>query len=82
MKRYSTSLVIAETFGMDYSDMKEYQYQPGRSNKPIYNMGNDYYCASKIGVKPAKHWTMEFEWKEYKSSFADNIGWQVWECKC
>lgn len=61
--------------------MKDSRYQHGRSDKPIYVVGNDYYCAGKIGTKPAKHKDGEFEWKEYKSWFADKIGWQVWECK-
>jgi hypothetical protein len=80
MKRYTSAQVIAETFGIDFSDMKDYRYQAGRSDKPIYSIDDDYYCASKIGNKPAEHFTIDFEWSKQESVFADKIGWQVWKC--
>jgi len=85
MKRYTAPLVIAETFYLDYAEMKDSKYKPWQTDKPVYIVGDDYYCAGKIGTKPAKstrNGQIEFEWKEYKSWFADQIGWQVWEHKC
>ena len=81
MKRYSTALVLAETFNFDFSEIKDYQYQAGRSDRPIYTVGDNYYCAGRIGAKPAKHWSREFKWVRYASVFANEVGWQVWEAK-
>jgi len=83
MKRYTAAEVIAIEFCSDISDIKDGRYQPGQSDKPIYVVGNDYYCATRQGQKPAKlRGSDRFEWMKYKSSFADSIGWQIWECKC
>ena len=81
MKRYNSAEVIAETFSLDFAEMKELRYQAGRSDKPIYTIGGNYYCACKIGNKPSKHWTINFDWEKIDSAFADKIGWQVWESK-
>jgi len=80
MKRYTAPSVLAQEFCMDISDMQHYRYHYGRTNRPIYAIGDTYFCAVKKGQKPAKHQDIKFDWIEYKSSFADSIGWQIWKC--
>lgn len=85
MKRYNAALVIAETFYLDYAEMKDHQYKPGHYDKKVYTIGNDDYCACKIGEKPAKSiraGTNDHDWVAIDSWFAEKIGWQVWEHKC
>lgn len=47
----STPLIIASTLGLDLESSRafnnEYQYQPGRTKKPVYVVGDDYFCVSK-----------------------------------
>jgi len=78
MKRYTSASVIAMELCWDISELNECRYQAGRSDKPIYSIGDKYYCASPLAKKPAKHWTIEFEWERYNSKFAESIGWQIW----
>ena len=62
---------IAEHLGLDGDTFEEdYRYQSTRWTKPVYAIGNDYWCA---GPKPAKA-TMEaydFDepWERVVSSF-------------
>ena len=81
MKRYTAPHVLAQEFCMNFSDIQEYRYHYGHTDRPIYAIGQEYYCAVKIGQKPAKHRSMDFDWKEYNSSFAKSIGWQIYVCK-
>ena len=42
------STIIATTFCMDVSGFEDdYRYQPSRTKKAIYSIGDDYYCVSK-----------------------------------
>ena len=85
MKRYTAADVISNTFYMDYADMKDSQYCPGMYNKKVYVIGNDYYCACRVGEPPAKSIRQgknDFEWVAIDSWYGEKIGWQVWECKC
>lgn len=81
MKRYTAPSVLAQEFCWDISDIQDYRYQYGRSDRPIYAIGNTFWCAVKKGQKPARHKEIDFEWKEYNSKFADSIGWQIWKCE-
>lgn len=77
--RHSCKSILGMEFGWSNADLEECRYHYGRTNKPVYVIGNDYYCAAKIGQKPAKHQDgIQWEWKEYKSSFAEKQGWQIW----
>jgi hypothetical protein len=81
MKRYQAKTILATEFGWDTSDLEDYRYHHGRTNKPIYAIGQEYFCAVKIDQKPAKHDTIEFNWEKYNSSFATSNGWQIWVVK-
>lgn len=39
----STATVIAETFGLDVSDVRDYRYQATRTKRPIFAIGDRYY---------------------------------------
>jgi hypothetical protein len=82
MTRYTSKTILSMEFGMSSSDMEDYRYHYGRTNKPVYAIGNEYYCAVKIGQKPAKHKEdISWNWKEYSSSFAEHKGFQIWVAK-
>lgn len=81
MKRYTSPEVLATEFCWDIQDLKEYRYHYGRTNRPIYAIGNTYWCAVKKEQKPAKHQSIYFEWVKHESKFADSIGWQIWKCE-
>jgi len=85
MKRYTAADIISNTLYLDYAEMKDSQYCPGRYSKKVYVIGNDYYCACKIGDKPAKSIRQggtDFDWIAIESWYGDDKGWQVWEHKC
>lgn len=83
MKRYTAPHVLAMEFCWDYSDLQDYRYHYGRTDRPVYAIGEKYYCASPNGKGPAKYYgdKYRFEWKECVSSFADSIGWTIYESK-
>jgi len=63
----------------------ELSTETGRYSKKVHTIGNDYYCACKIGEKPAKNnrdGGVEFDWVKCNFWFAEKIGWQVWKHKC
>lgn len=82
MKRYTAPTVLAMEFCWSNSDLQEYRYQYGKTDRPIYAIGDYYWCAVKVGQKPAKHQSIDFEWEKYDSKFATSIGWQIWRHKC
>ncbi len=80
MKRYTSKTVLAMVFGWDNNEMNDYRYKAGRTDKPVYTIDGDYYCATKIGKRPAKSlYGLDWEWKKVESSFAESIGWRVWK---
>ena len=81
MKRYSAASIIAIEFCCDIQDIKEGQYQAGFSDRAIYVLDNDYWCAVPLGKKPAKHREIDFEWIKWKSDYIESLGWQIWTCK-
>jgi hypothetical protein len=82
MKRYSAKSILATEFGWDNSDLEDYRYHYGRTNKPVYAIGQEYFCAVKMDQKPAKHQEIiEWNWEKYNSKFAESNGWQIWVAK-
>lgn len=80
MKRYTSKQVIATQLGWDQSELEEYRYHYGRTDKAVYAIGEKYYCATPKDKQPAKQNDgIQWEWKEKKSSYADSIGWIIWE---
>ena len=45
------SYIIASTFSTDCSGFEEYRYQPTRTSRAIYTLGNDYYAVGKTAPK-------------------------------
>ena len=43
----STTRAIAASVGMDADDLKEYVYEPGRTTRRVYAIGDSYYCTAK-----------------------------------
>lgn len=75
MKRASE--VIAETFGFDINEMKEYEYQKYISPK-VYSIGDNYYAVHK--TKP-KHKDVGGEWIINKDQFfAQKENTILWKC--
>lgn len=55
MNRKSIAIQIAEHFGCDVADIREYDYQPGHWTRKVYSGmdGNRYWSAG--GDKPPRH---------------------------
>ena len=68
---------IASTFGLDVSELADYRYQPTRTTRPIYAIG-DIYVAS--GLKPPKDDVGE-PWKEHSDQFWAKGKTKVWVSK-
>ena len=80
MKSYTAKTILATQFGWDLSDLEDYRYQYGRTDRPVYAIGNECFCAVKIGQKPAKHQGgINWEWEKDHSVFAESYGWQNWK---
>ena len=79
----STPLIIANTLSLDLESSRqfnnEYQYQPGRTKKPLYTVGDDYFCVSK--TKPTDD--CDGEWEQHKDQFfAAKAGTILWVSCC
>jgi hypothetical protein len=82
MKRFTGKTLLATEFGWDNSEMEECRYQSGRTDRPVFVINDDYYCAVKIGQKPAKHYDGgQWNWQQKSSRFAESNGWQIWIAK-
>lgn len=80
-KHYKSRTIVAMHLGWDSSDVDDYRYHAGRTDIPVYAIGDHYYCASKFGKKPARyigekdHW----QWKEVEDSYIESLEWQIWK---
>ena len=45
------SHIIAATFSTDCAGFEEYRYQPTRTTRAIYTVGDDYYAVGKTKPK-------------------------------
>lgn len=71
---------IAIYFNCDVADVKDCIYQPTRTSIPVYTNENKYYCACKVGRKPATHIDgFKWDWKKANAKFIENYGWQIFE---
>lgn len=67
-------------FGWDNADMEDCRYHGGRTDRPVFIINDDYYCAVKIGQKPSKEFEgIPWQWERVISTFAEAEGWQVWK---
>jgi hypothetical protein len=69
---------IATFLGMDTTELKDYTYQEGRTNSPVYSVSNKYYCATK-NSKPSKHRDIIFDWVEIPNDFINRQGFKIWK---
>ncbi len=65
----------------DMAELKEVRYHAGRTNLPVYSIGNLYMCVTRLNQKPATHRDINFEWVEKKDEFTNNLGYKIWEAK-
>jgi hypothetical protein len=47
MPRASAQSIIAATFGWDVRDVSDYRYQPTRTSRAIYAIGDSYFAVGK-----------------------------------
>lgn len=73
-KSKSAAIQIAEHFGADVADIREYNYQPGHWSRPVFAGfdGNRYWAGA--GSKPSKHRDGDDDllWEQVPSSWAGN----------
>jgi hypothetical protein len=73
-KRTDGATVIAETFGCDVREMKEYRYQSTRTKQAIYAIGAKYFTVSSDQPKDK-----DFAWQLNKDQWsAQRHGTQLW----
>jgi hypothetical protein len=71
----SPTAVIAATFSWDGETMREYRYQPGRTKRAIYAIGDCYYAVGK--TKPTDD--VGSEWRTHPDqTFAKKAGTVLW----
>jgi hypothetical protein len=75
-KKRSAKTILAMYLGWDSKDLAECEYQHGRYNKPVYTIGNDYYCIVTDGQQPAqgRNGKATFDWIEKVDSFINGQG--------
>jgi hypothetical protein len=69
--------IIAATLGLDIADLGDYRYQPTKTTRPIYAIGDIYVAA---GHKPPKD-DVGSKWEEHKDQFWANGKTTVWVAK-
>jgi hypothetical protein len=69
--------IIAATLGLNIADLGDYRYQPTRTTRPIYAIGNIYVAA---GHKPPKD-NVGAKWEEHQDQFWTNGQTTVWVAK-
>lgn len=74
MKRKSIAMQIAEHFGCDVADIRDYEYQPGTWTRKVYAGfdGNSYWSAG--GKTPPRHREVPggIVWRRVFSNFPNN----------
>lgn len=71
-KRIATQ--IAEHFGFDIDEIKEYEYQPGFFTRKVYAGfdENRLWSAGKTPPRRADGWPSEYVWKRVPSAWPNN----------
>ncbi len=72
---------LAQHWQMDLDDMSHYRYKGRLTDKPVYSIDNEYYCASK--GKPSKEIGTNigdtYQWEEVKDDFVNSQGWKIFK---
>jgi hypothetical protein len=75
MTKISAKSALASTIGLEISELKEYEYQHGRTARSIYAVGDWYFCA---GMKPPRE--PDMKWERHPDQFwAERAGTVVWQ---
>jgi len=69
--------IIAATFGLDIAELGDYRYQPTRTTRSIYAIGDIYVAA---GRKPPKD-DVGAKWEEHKDQFWTKGQTTIWIAK-
>jgi hypothetical protein len=69
--------IIAATLGLDMAELEDYRYQPTRTKRPIYAIG-DVYVAT--GLKPPKE-DVGAPWQQHPDQFWANGKTTIWLSK-
>lgn len=70
--------ILASTIGMEYSDLKDYRYQPSKFKVAIYAIGDDYFTI----CKKAPPVIDGISWSRYKDDgFTKNTDYVIWHYK-
>jgi hypothetical protein len=75
---------LAQHLGIDYADLKEQTYQPGRYSKPVYTFNESYFTVTKGSAKPAQPTREQMDaiqWQEVKNNYVNGFGFKIWEFK-
>lgn len=78
----SAKSALANHFGWELSEVKDYEYHAGSYTKPVYALSNSYYCASKDEKrlpKPFSENDGKFDWIEVKDDFINQFGWKIFK---
>jgi hypothetical protein len=80
MKRYTAASILATEFCSDIRDIQDSRYHYGHTSRPVYTLGDSYWCATKCNEKPTSHHSgISWIWIPHKSTFAESVGWQIWK---
>ncbi len=81
MKIKGSKEALAWHLGWDIADLKDCQYQPGRTTKAIYTIGDDYYTCIPLGQSPPKATRndREWDWAEIKDNFVNYQGYKIFK---
>lgn len=80
----SAKSALANHFGWDIAEMKDYEYQAGLYTKQVFSVGaDDYYCAStdpkKLPKPVSKNRGSDFNWVEVPDNFVNKYGWKIFK---
>ena len=71
--------ILASTFGWDVADMRDQEYQPGRTPEKIYAVADMYFCVTPTQAKPK---TSGYDWQLYHDQFwTRNTTKEIWFAK-
>ena len=75
-KTKTSKEVLAMYLGWDILELKEYLYQPSLYTASVYAVGQNYYCAVRVGHRPAEptRQNRSFSWKEVDAKWARDLG--------
>ena len=77
MTKRNAANALAFHLGWDIGEVREYRYQPTRTQIPVFSIGDGYMTARPLS-KPPKDGD-DFTWKRRPDNLLEQDGWGVWE---